>query len=339
MARRSNVQAMTDRPSLRARVLTRLVRVVVKHWARGNPEAVVRRARWVFGYPGFLNFVHSHGVKIERVVTPEFRGEWISATACASPGKVLLYLHGGGYVSCSSRTHRPITTSLARIAHCRVLALDYRWAPEHPFPAAVDDAAAALLWLAKNVVAPEKIALAGDSAGGGLAIATMLRLREQGHALPGCAVCLSPWVDLTGAGKYQNAGSCSMFQPGDIATFAGLYLHGASSESPEASPVFADLRGLPPLLIQASSTELLLDDAVRLHQKAISCGVKSTLRVFPELPHVWQIFTGILPEARAALQQTANFICASLSVGGPPATYPVMSEGKTAVSPVEKIQK
>src|SRR5262249_48821070 len=156
-------------------------------------------------------------------------------------------------------------------------ALDYRWAPEHPFPAAVDDAAAAFLWLVKNGVAPGKIAIAGDSAGGGLAIATMLRLREQGRALPGCAVCLSPWVDLTRADKYRNAGSCSMFQPDDIATFAGLYLQGASPESPEASPLFGDLHGLPPLLIHASSTELLLDDAVRLHQKAIRCGVKSTL--------------------------------------------------------------
>ncbi len=307
------------KPSLRGRALTRIVRVVVKHWARGKPDAVVRRARRVFGYPSFLNFIHSYGVRIEKVATPEVRGEWITV-AGASPGEVLLFLHGGGYVSCSSRTHRPITTALARMARCRVFVLDYRWAPEHPFPAAVDDASAAFLWLVKNGVAPGKIGVAGDSAGGGLVIATMLRLREQGHALPGCAMCLSPWVDLTGAGEYQNAGSCSMFQPGDIATFAGLYLQGASPESPEASPLFGDLHGLPPLLIHASSTELLLDDAVRLHQKAIHCGVKSTLNVFPGLPHVWHIFTWTIPEATTALRQIASFLRSALSACENPAT-------------------
>ncbi|HMF89944.1 MAG TPA: alpha/beta hydrolase [Candidatus Angelobacter sp.] len=299
---------MSEEPSLRARVATRMVRVVVKQWARGSPEAVVRRVRWVFGYPGFLTFVYSFGVRIEKVETPHVRGEWIWATSTASPEKVVLYLHGGGYVSCSSRTHRPITTSLARMARCRVFALNYRWAPEHPFPAAVDDAAAAFLWLIRNGVAPQKIAIVGDSSGGGLAIATMIRLRAQGHPLPGCAACFSPWVDLTGAGQYRNAGAWSMFQPRDIATFAALYLHGASPELPEASPVFADLHGLPPMLIQASGAELLLDDAVRLHQRAISCGVRSTLSVFPELPHVWQIFFGIVPEARRALQQVATFL-------------------------------
>ncbi|HKF20536.1 MAG TPA: alpha/beta hydrolase [Candidatus Angelobacter sp.] len=330
---------MMDRPSLRARVATRMVRVVVKHWARGSPEAVVRRARWVFGYPGFLTFVHSHGVRIKRVETPEVRGEWVCPASCSLPDRVLLYLHGGGYVSCSSRTHRPVTTSLARMAQCRVFSLDYRWAPEYPFPAAVDDAAAAFSWLVKSGVAPGNIALAGDSAGAGLVIATMLRLRAQGRALPGCAVCLSPWVDLTGAAKYQNAGSCSMFQPVDIAIFGGLYLQGASPESPEASPLFADLSGLPPLLIQVSSKELLLDDAVRLHQKAVRSGVKSTLSVFPELPHVWQILFGLIPEASTALHQIANFIRASFGIGELPAAYPVMSEGKTPVSAVEKIPK
>jgi monoterpene epsilon-lactone hydrolase len=302
------------KPSLRARVLTRIVRLVVKHWARGSPAAVVRRARRVFGYPSVLNFVHSHGVMIEKVETGNIRGEWITATPDPSSDKVLLYLHGGGYVSCSSLTHRPLTTALARMAQCRVFSLDYRLAPEHPFPAAVDDAVAAFLWLVQSGVAPNRIALAGDSAGGGLVIAAMLRLREQGLELPGCGVCLSPWVDLTGANKYQNAGSCSMFQAGDVATFAGLYLQGAPPQSPEASPVFADLRGLPPLLIHASSTELLLDDAIHLHERATSSGVKSTLSVYPEVPHVWQVFIGTIPEARASLEQITSFVRGSLSI-------------------------
>lgn len=296
------------RPSLRGRIATRLVRVVVKRWARGDPPAVVRRARKVFGLPNFMNALHASGLEIEPVETPSVRGEWIRPKPCESPDRVLLYLHGGGYVSCSPQTHRAITTALARRLQCPVFAVDYRLAPEHPFPAAVDDATASFSWLTQSGLAAEKIALAGDSAGGGLALATILRLRALGHALPASVVGLSPWVNLTGAGAYRNSGSCSMFQPSDVAVFAKLYLDGASAECDEASPIFADLRGLPPMLTQVSSTELLLDDALRLHEKAASSGVKSTLRVYPGLPHVWQILAGVVPEAGQALDEIADFI-------------------------------
>jgi epsilon-lactone hydrolase len=298
------------RPSLRGRIATRLVRVVVKRWARGDPPAVVRRARKVFGLPNFMNALHARGLEIEPVKTPAVRGEWIRPKVCESRDRVLLYCHGGGYVSCSSQTHRAITTALARRLRCPVLAVDYRLAPEHPFPAAVDDATAAFTWLIQSGLSPQNIAVAGDSAGGGLALATLLRLRTSGHSLPACAVGLSPWLDLTGADKYRNSGSCSMFQPSDISVFAKLYLDGASAESEEASPIFADLRGLPPLLTQVSSTELLFDDAVRLHEKATRCGVRSTLSVYPGLPHVWQILAGVVPEAGQALDEIADFVSA-----------------------------
>jgi epsilon-lactone hydrolase len=255
-----------------------------------------------------MNALHARGMEIEAVETPAVRGEWIRPKPCESRDRALLYLHGGGYVSCSPQTHRAITTALARRLRCPVFAVDYRLAPEHPFPAAVDDAAAAFTWLTQSGLAPEKIALAGDSAGGGLALAALLRLRTLGHSLPACAVGLSPWVDLTGADKYRNSGSCSMFQPRDVAVFAKLYLDGASAESAEASPVFADLGGLPPLLTQVSSTELLCDDAVRLHEKATGCGVRSTLRVYSGLPHVWQILVGLVPEAGGALDEIADFV-------------------------------
>jgi epsilon-lactone hydrolase len=315
-----NTVASPTRPSLRGRIATRLVRVVVKRWARGDPPAVVRRARRVFGLPDFMNALHSRGLEIEKVDaytsdSQVVRGEWIRPKACESRERVLLYLHGGGYVSCSPQTHRAVTSALARRLKCPVFAADYRLAPEHPFPAAVDDAAAAFTWLTESGLAPEKIALAGDSAGGGLALATILRLRRLGRALPACAVGLSPWVNLTGAGEYRNSGSCSMFQPSDVAVFAKLYLDGASAESAEASPLFADLRGLPPLLTQVSSTELLFDDAVLLHQKATSCGVTSKLNVYPGLPHVWQILVGLVPEAGAALDEIADFVLSKWSVG------------------------
>jgi epsilon-lactone hydrolase len=307
----TNALLSPDRPSLRGRIATRVVRMVVKRWARGDPPAVVRRARKIFGLPDFLNVLHSRGLEIEKVDTPVVRGEWIRPKPCERRDRALLYLHGGGYVSCSPRRHRPITTALARRLRCPVFAVDYRLAPEHPFPAAVDDATAAFTWLIQSGLAPEKIAVAGDSAGGGLALATLLRLRALGHSLPACVVGLSPWVDLTGADKYRNSGSCSMFQPRDIAVFAKIYLDGASAESAEASPVFADLRGLPPLLTQASSTELLFDDAARLHEKATSGGVRSTLSVYPGLPHVWHFLAGVVPEAGVALDEIADFVAAA----------------------------
>ncbi len=316
------------RPSLRGRIARRLVRLVVKHWAQGDPPAVVRRARRVFGLPNFVNVLHSYGLEIERVDAgwgPQtgreqsgapaareetIRGEWVRPRGCKTDDRALLYLHGGGYVSCSPQTHRPITMALARLLQCPVFALDYRLAPEHRFPAAVDDAATALQWLAANGMRPEKLAIAGDSAGGGLVLAAMLRLRALSRALPSCAVGLSPWVDLTAASHYRNSGSCSMFQPWDVAVFAKVYLDGASAENPEASPFFGDLRGFPPLLTQVSSTELLFDDALRLHEKAQRCGVASTLSVYPGLPHVWQVLVGLVPEARRALEQVAEFISA-----------------------------
>jgi len=285
-----------------------MVRLVVKHWNQGDPPAVVRRARRVFGYGGFLDFLHTRGLTLESVNQDGIRGEWVCARPEANLNNVVLYLHGGGYVSCSPRTHRPVTTALARLARCRVFALDYRLAPEHPFPIAVDDAVAAFQWLLQSDIPAARIAVAGDSAGGGLALAMMLRLREKGTPLPACAVCLSPWVDLTGASAYRNGRSCAMFKAPDIISFARLYLNGVSAETPEASPLFADLKGLPPLLIHASTTDLLLEDAVRFHQKATGQGIQSTLHVYPGLPHVWHVFIGTIPEARQALTEIANFV-------------------------------
>jgi acetyl esterase/lipase len=229
---------------------------------------------------------------------------------------VLLYYHGGGFVSCSPRSHRPITATLARLIGCRVFSLDYRLAPENPFPAGAEDSVNAVKWLIKSGIQPQKIALAGDSAGGGLAVAALVRLRDEKATLPACAACISPWVDLVEEYTPTNQNSCAMFLPADGRAFAKIYLNGASPHSPMASPLFADLHGLPPLLIQAADTEILYDDAVRLNERASAAGVESRLHIYKGLPHVWHIFAGMVPEAGQALREMAEFIAKKLATSG-----------------------
>lgn len=299
------------KPSLRARVITRLVRLIVKRWPRKNLDAILRRSRFVFNTPALFSFLFTRGVTIRRTD----HGEWLTPVHLRDQQSVILYFHGGGYVSCSPASHRAITANLARLTGQRVFALSYRLAPEHPFPAAIDDAEAAYDWLLRDErLSPQHITFAGDSAGGGMVVAVMLRLRSHGKPLPAGAVCFSPWLDLTGRCDYRNAESCAMFRAGDVGSFAALYLGSASAENPEASPLFGDLTGLPPVLIQVSNTELLLDDAEKFHARALAVGVRSRLSVYPDLPHVWQITVGIMPESRLALEEAAHFITANVEV-------------------------
>jgi epsilon-lactone hydrolase len=299
------------KPSLRALIITNLVRLIVKRWPRKNLDATVRRSRFVFNAPALFSFLFTHGVTVRETD----HGEWLTPDHLRDQQSVIFYFHGGGYVSCSPSTHRAITANLARLTGQRIFALDYRLAPEHPFPAAIDDAEAAYDWLLRDHgLSPHRITFAGDSAGGGMVIALMLRLRSHDKPLPAGAVCFSPWFDMTGSCDYRNAESCAMFRTGDVEAFATLYLGNSSAENPEASPLFGDLGGLPPVLIQASSTELLLDDAQRFHAKALASGVRAHLSVYPALPHVWQITVGIMPESRRALEEAAHFITANVQV-------------------------
>lgn len=231
--------------SLKAKMVSRLVRMVVKRWPRGKPVAMVKHARRVLGLASIFSRLHTSETLISDVKENGVRGEWIVPRVCSSPEKAILYLHGGGYVSCSPTTHRVITCSLARMAGVRVFALDYRLAPEHPFPVAIDDAQAAYQWLLEQGIKPHNLALAGDSAGGGLVIATLIRLREKQLKLPACGACFSPWVDLTGTCEYRNTESCAMFRSTDVGAFAVVYLGSAARDLPEVSPIFADLSGLP----------------------------------------------------------------------------------------------
>ncbi len=241
-------------------------------------------------------------------------GEWVSSPSVA-PQQVLCYLHGGGYNSGSCVTHRDLAARLSRAGGVRVLLLDYCLAPEHPFPAALEDAVAGYRWLLEQGIQPEQIVIGGDSSGGGLAVATLLRLREHALALPAAGVLLSPWVDLaeTGPSIQTRAAIDPLVSPESLRLAAGYYLGGADPQTPLASPLYADLRGLPPLLIQAGDHEILLSDATRLAAQARAAGVDVTLDVWDEMWHVWQVWAEILPEGQQAIERISAFIRRQLS--------------------------
>jgi epsilon-lactone hydrolase len=248
-------------------------------------------------------------VKVERVSAPVAPGEWLRPPG-AEPGRVVLYLHGGGYVIGSPRSHRHLAAAIAAAAGARALLLDYRLAPEHPFPAALEDATAAYRWLLEQGVAPGGIVIAGDSAGGGLTVATLLALREAKVPLPAAGVCISPWVDLTcgGASYRTKAASDPIVKQAAVAEMARAYLGAATPPTtPLASPLFADLRGLPPLLIHVGSEEVLLDDAIQLAERAKAAGVDATLEVYERMIHVWHWFLPMLDEAPAAVEAIGRF--------------------------------
>jgi len=296
-------------PSWQARLFDKLIIALVRRRRWGEPERLKIRARRIFGPPTWYSTARSFGVKIRRT-DGTLPGEWIVPDG-GSSDNVILYFHGGAYVSCSPRTHRPITAALARDTGYRVLALDYRLAPEHRFPMAFTQTLAAYHWLLMRGTKPTSIVLAGDSAGGGLTLALLAALREnEPTSLPSCAVAFSPWTDLegTGASLTENDGRCAMFHTENIAEFAAAYLDGASPRDPRASPLFANLSGLPPVLLHVSSTELLLDDARRMHDGIQAAGGNSTIRIFDGVPHGWQLLDGLVPEARASLAEAARFI-------------------------------
>jgi monoterpene epsilon-lactone hydrolase len=224
------------------------------------------------------------------------------------PSVIVLYLHGGGYLFGSPKTHRQVLIAMAKAFQAPAYGLDYRLAPEHPFPAAVEDAARAYQWLlARHPTAD--IVLAGDSAGAGLAIATAVGVRDAGCKRPKAIVAFSPYSDLavTGASVEANAKSCAMFTPRGIREAAAMYLAGADARDPRASPLYADLAGLPPMLLFASRHEILRDDTLRLAERASAAGVKVELIVRDRLPHVWPVFVTLLPEARDAFATVRAF--------------------------------
>jgi monoterpene epsilon-lactone hydrolase len=235
--------------------------------------------------------------------------EWITAPG-ATPGHVLLYLHGGGYVAGGLDSHRDIAWRLAEAAAVTVLLVDYRLAPEHPFPAALDDASACYRYLLDEGFEADKIFIGGDSAGGGLALATLINLKNLGLPLPAKGILLSPWVDLSLSGDSltSNGETDVMLTARALHDMARMYLGTRDARAPLASPLFGDLRGLPPLLVHASSSELLLSDAERLVRLVETQGGDIALTVWPRMPHVFQLLASRIPEGRQAITQLAEFL-------------------------------
>lgn len=247
--------------------------------------------------------------KCEKVDADGVPAEWVAAPGI-DPQRAVLYLHGGGYAIGSINTHRRLAYDISAASSARVLLIDYRLAPEHPFPAAVDDAAKAWRWLLQQGFTSDRLAIAGDSAGGGLTIATLVNLRDQKLGLPACAVAISPWVDLEGRGDSitTRAAQDPMVQKAGLLWMAGLYLAGKDPRTPLAAPLHADLAGLPPVLVQVGTAETLLDDATRLAEKLYRAGGDVRLAVWPDMLHVFPFFAPILSEGRDGCREIGQFI-------------------------------
>lgn len=244
---------------------------------------------------------------VKRVRNVGEAGEWIVPK---DPKKgVILYVHGGGYVSCSAKTHRPVAASLARLTSRKVFSVEYRRAPEARFPAALEDVIAGYQKVLAGIPTDEPVAVAGDSAGGGLALALAMHARDAGLTQPACVVLFSPWTDLEGTGKslISNDGSCAMFRTPNVAQFAKVYLGDASPRNPKASPLFGAASNLPPVQFHVGTTEVLLDDSVRVHERILQTGGSSEL-VLNDSFHAMQVATPLVPEARQSLATAATFI-------------------------------
>ena len=305
-------------PSRQAKAVTAFMRSTLRSLPRISDALTISFARRFFRAPPWVRahfgagLVRAHtdlgGVPCESIAPPTPRREG-----------TVLYFHGGGYFCGSPLSYRHVTSTLARRIGCRVLIPDYHLAPEHPFPAAADDALAAYQELLAAGVRPERLVLVGDSAGGALVLATMAAARERGLPLPACGVCLSPWSDLAGTGDsiHENADTDALFQPGDLPRFAAIYLAGAPATDPRASPFYADLRGLPPLLVHVSGSELLRDDGLRVAAKIEAAGGYCEVFIADGLPHVWHLLLGLVPEAHRDVDAVAVFAARHLGNGRP----------------------
>ena len=240
--------------------------------------------------------------------------EWL--IPCGSPGdSALLYLHGGGFVFGVTPQHIAMVAQLARRMGIRALMVDYRLAPDHPFPAALDDCVTAYRWLLRQGIAQHKVAVAGDSAGGNLTLTTMMKLRDGGEPLPAAAACLSPVADLTG--RHSNSQvKDPLLPPRALKYYNTSYVGNADPRDPLISPAYGDWRGLPPLLVHAGEEEILLDDATRIEALARAAGVEVQLETYPRMWHVWQLFPE-LPQAGDSLADVANFLLGHLRPGKP----------------------
>ena len=261
-------------------------------------------------YDTFMSqFRMDEDIVCERVGAGGVPAEWISAPG-ASGDRVILWLHGGGYVIGSMRTHRATLSRISRASGARVLGLEYRLAPENPFPAPVEDCIATYRWLLGNGADPSRIVIGGDSAGGGLTVSAFVALRYLGEPLPAAGVCMSSWADLehTGESMTSNAEVDPSLSRARLDGMAKAYLGKRDRRTPLASPIYADLHELPPLLIMAGSIEVLRDDSTRLAERARAAGVDVTLEIWDDMPHNWHSYAAILPEGKQAIDRMGKFI-------------------------------
>lgn len=251
----------------------------------------------------------------EPVTAGGVPGEWVRWPD-GRQGAVLLYLHGGGYVFGGPDSHRDLAWRLAKEAGVDVLVLDYRLAPEHCYPAALEDATAAYRWLLDEGFAAERVVVAGDSAGGGLAASLMVNLKAEGLPLPKASVLISPWADLamTGPSMQANVKTDAMLSPEAISRFAAHYLSDTDARAPGASPIFADLSGLPPTYVIVGSGEVLLSDSETLVKHMTAAGGQAELKVWPNMPHVFPLLAAVVPEGRQAIVEMAGFIRSQLGL-------------------------
>ena len=255
------------------------------------------------------SFKPAADASFERVDASGVPAEWVSPKA-SQQLPVILFFHGGGYCIGSAQTHRDLVSRMCMAAGGRALSVDYRLAPENPFPAAVEDGVAAYRWLRKQGVPAASIMIAGDSAGGGLTLATLLALRQAGDELPAGGICMSPVTDHTKSGESMRTkvDLDPMVHPTSSTAYSNMYLGGGDPKAPLASPLFADLKGLPPLLILVGTWEVLLDDSTRFAERAKAAGVPVEIEVWDEMIHIWPYFAALLPEARQAIDRMGAFV-------------------------------
>ncbi len=297
--------------SVRAELVRLGLRWLMKPGRFTTAEAARRRTAalsWLVPWP-------PKGTHVARV---ELGG--VKAIGVAPGGSLgdrrILYLHGGGHVSGSPVLYRDFIWRIAAAAEARVFILDHRLAPEHPFPAALEDAVGAYRALLADGADPRRTAVMGESAGGGLVLSLLLKLRDQGAPLPAAAVAISPWTDLalTGRSWRLNEKADPMIRSDDAPRFAGCYLDGADPRSPYASPLYGDPAGLPPTLIQVGSDEVLLDDSVRMADRMRAAGCRVELEIWPRMPHAWHLWARVIPEAHTAIERVGAFVQGQLPI-------------------------
>ena len=297
-------------PDVRTLVVGAFLRVRMKHRGRSGVITAegLRRSAAAFER-GVGRAPLPPFVTVEPVASPSVSGEWVSTGAGAEQG-VVLFFHGGGFVMGSPATHRSGTWRIARATGRRVLAVRYRYAPDHAFPAWIEDGVAAFRWLLDQGIAPGSILVAGDSAGGNMALAVTHRLRREKLPMPGGLILLSPWGDLAcRSPSYQkNAHTEAMFRAADVRATGAYLTKGCDPTDPEISPVHADLKGFPPMLLFAGAGELFVDDVRAIRRNAIAAGAKAELHVYRHMPHVFPLLAGVLPRAKPAYATITRFV-------------------------------